>query len=246
MKKHTKSNSVVVPAAPLPLKHALTALAIFATPVFAGLVFFLLSLFVPVIQDYRLYLKGTDKDFVNSFIAGLFMTFATMSAVYVFLQLKRQHLGFSAVGFRRFDMKQALKYIALFPLYYYGILLAILLLVLFMLEMAGYTLPEPSKKDASFHLLMFIISVIAAPIIEEILFRGLLLPAIAKKYGWFKGGLISSLIFAIGHGPLAMIPTFLAGIYLSRMYYRLGSIIPGIILHAINNSIAYVFLSSVS
>lgn len=87
---------------------------------------------------------------------------------------------------------------------------------------------------------------LAAPIAEEFVFRGAILRSLL---GWAKRGsrspwiaiLLSALLFAIAHfNPGQMIHAFLVGILLGWMYWRTGSIIPGIVYHWVNNSVAYV------
>jgi membrane protease YdiL (CAAX protease family) len=90
----------------------------------------------------------------------------------------------------------------------------------------------------------FILTVVIAPIVEELYFRGLVLPAFTKKYGWVAGVLISSGVFAILHlQPNVIIYTFVLGLVLSFFYIRLKSIIPGIIFHMINNFVAFSVLA---
>jgi len=88
-----------------------------------------------------------------------------------------------------------------------------------------------------------IVGTIFAPIVEEIFFRGFLFQGFRQKYGWIKGGLLSSLIFAIGHlDPVALIPTFILGLLLAYMYHRSNSVWPGIILHFLVNSFGFCSL----
>lgn len=76
-------------------------------------------------------------------------------------------------------------------------------------------------------------TLVLAPIAEEILFRGLLLPAAAAKFGFAKGAVMSSIMFSLLHlpNPATVLLTMLGGMYLAQMYRRTGSIVPGIILH---------------
>lgn len=90
----------------------------------------------------------------------------------------------------------------------------------------------------------FFVTVICAPIIEELYFRGLLLPTLTKRFGWAVGIVGSSTFFAILHGQTnVIIYTFILGCILSVFYIRLKSIIPGIALHMINNALAFVVLA---
>ena len=81
-----------------------------------------------------------------------------------------------------------------------------------------------------------------APLVEEIVFRGAILRALLQRCGkaWVAIA-ISALLFAIAHMNPAQLPhAFLIGLLLGWMYYRTDSIIPGIVYHWINNSVAYV------
>ena len=88
-----------------------------------------------------------------------------------------------------------------------------------------------------------IVGVIFAPIVEEVFFRGFLFQGFRYKYGWVGGGLISSVIFAIGHlDPVALFPTFILGLLLAYMYHRSNSVWPGIILHFLVNAFGFCSL----
>lgn len=81
-----------------------------------------------------------------------------------------------------------------------------------------------------------------APILEELLFRGAIqgyLQTTGQK-PWMAI-FISSLIFGVVHMNPAQIPfAFLLGIMFGWLYYRTGSLLPGIVGHVLNNSIATI------
>ena len=79
---------------------------------------------------------------------------------------------------------------------------------------------------------------IIIPILEELLFRGAIEGHLLRK-GWSPKWaiLVSALIFGLIHGNPAQIPfAFLIGLLFGWLYYRTGSVIPGIAGHIINNS----------
>ena len=79
-----------------------------------------------------------------------------------------------------------------------------------------------------------------APILEELLFRGAIQGYLQKvcKKPW-SAIIISSLIFGVVHMNPAQIPfAFLLGMMFGWLYYRTGSLLPGIVGHALNNTIA--------
>ena len=79
-----------------------------------------------------------------------------------------------------------------------------------------------------------------APILEELLFRGAIQGCLQQtvKSPW-AAIIIASLIFGIVHMNPAQIPfAFLVGTMFGWLYYRTGSLLPGIVGHVLNNSIA--------
>jgi CAAX protease family protein len=83
--------------------------------------------------------------------------------------------------------------------------------------------------------------VIAAPISEEVCFRGFLFGGLREKLPRLAAALLSGLIFGALHaitGVSAVPPLILFGLLLALLYERTGSIVPGIILHMLNNGVA--------
>lgn len=81
-----------------------------------------------------------------------------------------------------------------------------------------------------------------APVAEEVVFRGAILRSLLQwnKRHWLCI-FISALLFAVVHGNPAQMPhAFLVGLLLGWMFYRTGSIVPGVVYHWVNNTIAYV------
>ena len=68
---------------------------------------------------------------------------------------------------------------------------------------------------------------VAVPIVEEIIFRGIITRQLLKRLKPWKALLISGAIFGIIHiNPAQIIPAFVSGIILGWVYYRTSSIIP--------------------
>ena len=81
-----------------------------------------------------------------------------------------------------------------------------------------------------------------APVCEELVFRGAILRALLGSISrhWLAIA-ISALLFALIHANPAQMPhAFLVGLLLGWLYYRTSSIVPGIVYHWVNNSVAYV------
>ncbi len=86
-------------------------------------------------------------------------------------------------------------------------------------------------------------TVVCAPILEEILFRGIMQEAITRRYGALRGIVCAAAIFGIIHVlPQQAVNAFFIGLILGYIYFRSGSLVPVIIIHAMNNALAYVMM----
>ena len=87
-------------------------------------------------------------------------------------------------------------------------------------------------------------TVVAAPILEEVLFRGVIFESCRERLG--KGGavLLSALLFGLIHGiPVQIVNAFVVGLILGYIYLRTRSLMSVIVLHAINNGLAYISMA---
>ncbi len=90
---------------------------------------------------------------------------------------------------------------------------------------------------------MILTVVLAAPIFEEFLCRGLILGSIRAKSGVWSATIISSLFFGIMHfHPALVINALIIGMLLGYLYIRTNSIFAPIILHSFNNALAYILV----
>jgi membrane protease YdiL (CAAX protease family) len=104
---------------------------------------------------------------------------------------------------------------------------------------------EPKQKDIaeSFGptIVQVLLIVIAAPIAEETCFRGMLFGGLREKLPRLVAALITGVIFGGLHaltGVTAIPPLIVFGFVLALLYEKTGSIVPGILLHMLNNTIA--------
>lgn len=112
-------------------------------------------------------------------------------------------------------------------------------------------MPElPNNAEKELELIMnnrfgyFIIGLLA-PLVEELVFRGAILRALLRwKSNPWIGIIISAVMFSAIHmNPAQMPHAFLIGILIGWMYYRTDSIVPGVVYHWVNNTIAYVLFA---
>jgi uncharacterized protein len=83
--------------------------------------------------------------------------------------------------------------------------------------------------------------VIAAPISEELCFRGMLFGGLREKLPRVAAALIAAVIFGALHaltGITAVPPLIVFGFLLALLYEKTGSVVPCIVLHMLNNSVA--------
>jgi membrane protease YdiL (CAAX protease family) len=104
---------------------------------------------------------------------------------------------------------------------------------------------EPHQEDIAEGFgalpLQILLIVIAAPISEEVCFRGMLFGGLRERLPRLAAALVSGVIFGGLHaltGVSAVPPLIIFGFLLALLYEKTGSIVPGIILHMLNNSVA--------
>ncbi|MCX7884225.1 MAG: CPBP family intramembrane metalloprotease [Caloramator sp.] len=81
--------------------------------------------------------------------------------------------------------------------------------------------------------------VIIAPILEEIVFRGIILQGFLKNYSITKAIIITAVLFGLFHGNIVQTPlVILLGIVLGVIYIKTGSLFMCIVGHVLNNFLA--------
>jgi membrane protease YdiL (CAAX protease family) len=84
---------------------------------------------------------------------------------------------------------------------------------------------------------------VVAPICEEFLFRGFMFTALREWHGTLTGAVLDGILFGavhIGSAPaLDLVPLAGLGFGLCLLYRHTGSLYPGILVHSLNNSIAF-------
>jgi membrane protease YdiL (CAAX protease family) len=81
---------------------------------------------------------------------------------------------------------------------------------------------------------------VAAPVAEEVFFRGFLYKGLRHRWGVGWALVLSGLVFALVHiVPGVLPPIFVMGVVFAYVFERSGSIWPCIILHGAINSLAF-------
>ena len=105
------------------------------------------------------------------------------------------------------------------------------------------TLPNGATQIAMFA----VVAVIAAPIAEELLFRGWIYTSLRRFGGVPLGLIVSAALFALAHWEgthLYALVVFPLGIVLGYVRQRTGSILASMTFHALYNGFAVVLLSA--
>jgi len=87
--------------------------------------------------------------------------------------------------------------------------------------------------------------IVVAPFAEEVFFRGFLYQAFRNSFGVLPGALLSALIFGAIHLEFfKLVQLAILGVILALLFEKTKSLWPPIILHALNNTLAYIYLLS--
>jgi membrane protease YdiL (CAAX protease family) len=114
----------------------------------------------------------------------------------------------------------------------------------------GYT-PEMQDvvrwvlEEKSIFILISLIffGIVVAPVMEEIMFRGFLQPALKNSFGGRYAIAVSAFLFAAVHMDIfAFLQIFILGILLGYLYEKTQTLAASIIVHILHNSLTMIFL----
>jgi membrane protease YdiL (CAAX protease family) len=104
---------------------------------------------------------------------------------------------------------------------------------------------EPEQEDIADGFgpvpVQVLLIVFAAAFAEELCFRGMLFGGLRERLSKLPAALVAGTVFGLLHaftGISAVPPLIALGFIFCLLYERTGSIVPGMLLHALNNSIA--------
>jgi len=92
-------------------------------------------------------------------------------------------------------------------------------------------------------VLLLITTVIFAPLFEELIFRGTLLPSLSGSIGKNWSVLVSAIIFALAHLSVGeFLPLFVLGLALGLLRLSSGSLFPCVVMHSLWNGVTFANL----
>lgn len=93
------------------------------------------------------------------------------------------------------------------------------------------------NRDTIALVVFFVTASIAAPVFEEIMFRGFLLPSLTRYVPLWGAIALSSIIFAVAHLSVSeILPLTVLGIILGVVYTRSRNLLASMLLHGLWNS----------
>jgi len=189
----------------------------------------------------------------NTILLSLSLVVNILTCLYVFYIIRVGYglpvtsLGFTAHNWKR-DVKTGIKH--------YLIVLPVIILagfvVDFILRIFGIV---PEQQDILNKILnedslgvltfMFFFGMLAAPVVEEILFRGFLQSAVRTAFGRLKAILISGFLFALVHlNAHVFLQIFILGLLLAYLFEKTESLVAPITVHICHNTATLAFLIS--
>jgi ABC-2 type transport system permease protein len=88
---------------------------------------------------------------------------------------------------------------------------------------------------------LILLTIVAAPVCEEFIFRGLVFRGLRRTTGPALAVIGSATLFALVHPPIAIIPVFGLGIAAAVSFERTGFLLAPIIAHCVYNTSVMIF-----
>ena len=208
-----------------------------------------LVLAVPAGALLGLEYQGLGKGRIDNTVM-LFGTIAGIILLLAFITRRYGRVAFRALGFRSGGVAPDLArgfFLALliYPLIVFLMHTVILIFAAFGLPVEAQGVVEYIAAETSpiFLALACFTAIICAPLIEETLFRGLLLQGFKRDLGRLAAILISSALFALVHGSWVVMPAIFAlGVVLGYVYERTDGLWASMAFHATFNAVNIAFL----
>jgi membrane protease YdiL (CAAX protease family) len=130
---------------------------------------------------------------------------------------------------------------------------AIAFVIYFAFQLIYVAIIQPDQKQTTLQdlgagngglitVLIGVLVVGVAPAVEEFFFRGFFYGALRSQFPFLAAAVLDGLVFGLVHAPTgieAVPPLIALGFAFCVAYEATGSILPGIVLHSLNNMIAF-------
>ncbi len=208
------------------------------------------SLGIAIAEDTPTDLSSSE--IITSLILTILILDGIFLAVPALFSLRRYRLGWEGLGFRGFDRDNFRMAVVAAAGAWGAVILYGLVLTLIFGEGAA---PEQDVEELfSSKAVLPVVGVavvLAAPLAEEVFFRGFVFPGLIRLLGVGGALAASGLLFAMFHvtGPDSaglIIPFTLIGMLFAWLYYKTGTIWTSIAAHLVFNLVSFILLAFVA
>ena len=152
----------------------------------------------------------------------------------------------AALGLRKFNVPTALALVLLlFVVFIFvnNLYQALISLLHLPLQTNDQTILQESKNAPFSTSATLLVSVVVAPICEEMFFRGFVFMGLLRAMPLWAAIVLSSFLFSIAHVDLGSFAVlFIIGLALAFVRWRTRSLWPSVLLHLLNNAIGTVLI----
>ena len=198
-------------------------------------------------QLYDFIMNATLSQALSmTLLAGL-----ATAPILIFIYIRDNNKDRRNGTFVKYKLNNILKYLLIIPFGVFNMLwanyfVALLQLVMpkFMLE--SYTNTQQIIEGGGF-LIQLLTAGIVAPIVEELIFRGLVYRRTKKMTGTIAAAILSAALFGVFHGNWVQAPyAFIIGIVAVFVYEKFKSIVAPIMLHMSANILSVLIMTMTS
>ena len=184
-------------------------------------------------DEEAIYEAIQDVDVMTlALISGL-LTLAVVLAVYL---IRRKKLS-EALWLRPVPAPTLLAGASLAPALYFAVTIVLAMLPAEWMESYG----EASSAIDTGTVVGVISVAVVSPIVEEVIFRGLIMTRLSRVMSGWLAVLLSAAVFGLCHGELVWFCyAFVLGVFFAFIDLRAGSILPSILGHIMFNAIGQV------
>lgn len=199
------------------------------------------------VQLYDFVMEATMSQALSmTLLAGL-----ATAPILIFLYIRDNNKDRRNGTFVKYKMNNVLKYLLIIPFGAFNMLwanyfVALLQLIMPKFMVESYTNTQQMIVEGGF-LMQFLTAGIVAPIVEELIFRGLVYKRVKKMTGTVAAAILSAALFGIFHGNWVQAPyAFIIGIMAVFVYEKFKSIVAPIMLHMSANILSVVLMTVAS
>jgi membrane protease YdiL (CAAX protease family) len=207
--------------------------------------FLIILLFVFLVSSISGFLMKTPSPFLVGALEA--SVYGIIVMVVYFYARQGSPYPWQALGIRKTNPGKTLFFIIA------GIISILVTSFLYSAFLNYFHIPNPDQSKAITRMfgssligliVTFIVVVIIAPFAEELLFRGFLYPSFKNNWGVAWAIVVTSFLFALAHvSALILLPVyFFIGAVLAFLREKNNSVIPSMLLHALNNLIFFLVL----